>query len=667
MVAPFLKPLKAWIAAQKKLDAKKGSSAQHLAPTIQTEDLMTEEEPATENEGVEVKGNLMALLGLSKKAEEPSNLPEVSDVEVSMKDTSARLKRLLSVSGSPPTYGSVSNKVSGLDVSKSNDLLALLQKGPGPTNSGEPQPSIVPQPPSELSNRLTQSQSPLSSNLPAPFSFPIPSSHPSYPQLGNSFVTPFTQSSLQTQPLNLDHKQHYHHMPRPFPPHSSYFQQQAPHMPSFVPTQQPFFDSLPARAPTALHTDLIPQHGGPQRFPRPLPYPQQQAYEINHAPEGLQFSRDQPQTTPQGHGMLPTRLNSHSQALLNVLKHGNATELSATPSASTSSPAGQWQRHGSNGAVSPVLNASPAGASGPRNEHQNALLDLFRSPPTGTAVPSQSLPVTKNPPAELSAHLSPGIPVQGFSDDVPPNQMTDGIKQPQAPVQQGHESSSPLQLRPVASALPPTKMSVPSTRPRFEGPTRKSKGKKTTDAGRADQRSETPTTLMGTRGASGGSQTNGVHSASNLTSIPFETETSQTTPQQEGQENPKGITPAPFQPQILRRPTHPLPKAPPAFDRRSSQSAQQTQALLSLFGKPSTPIASPLASTTPTITTSPPGGTEASIRPFSDGKRVAGPAVKSPVSVRPQMSPKKSSSISDVNKGFLLGYLEDVAKSSRRY
>ncbi|KAH0559836.1 hypothetical protein GP486_003645 [Trichoglossum hirsutum] len=604
MVAPFLKPLKAWIAAQKKLDGKKGSAAKHLAPTIQTEDLMTEEEPATENEAGEVKGNLMAFLGLPKKAEGASNLPEVSDVEASMKDTSARLKRLLSVSGSSPPHASVSNKAPDLDASKSSDLLALLQKGLGPTNGGEPQPNIVPQPPSELFSTLAQRRS----------------------------------------------------------------SQQASYMPPFAPTQQAFFNSLRARELEGKAYLVTATKGavstGPQQSP---PFLQQQGHEISRTPNGLQASTDQSQVSLLGHGITPTKSNSRSQVLLNALKHGNATELSATPSASASSPAGQGQRHGSNGAVSPLLNVSPAGASGPKTEHQNALLNLFRSPPTGTAVPPQSLSVTNNPPAELSAHLSPGMPVQGFSDDVPTNQTADEMKRAQALAQRNHGSSSSPHLRPVASAPPPTKMSVPSTRPRFEGPTKKPKGKIITDIGRTDRRSQSPTTLPGTQSASRASQTNGVHSAPNPIIIPFEKENHQSASRQEEQEKSKGITTAPFQPQILRRPTHPLPEAPPAFDRRSSQSAQQAQALLSLFGKPSAPIVPPFPNPTPSVTASPTGATETSIRPFSNGKQPAEPAAKSSVSVQPQVSPKKSSSVSDVNRGFLLGYLEDVAKSSRRY
>jgi mRNA-decapping enzyme subunit 2 len=654
MVAPFLKSLKAWIAAQKKLDAKKVSAPKHLAPIVQAEELMTEEEPVTENEAGEVKGNLLALLGLPKKAEEPSNLPEVSDVDVSMKDTSARLKRLLSVSESS---GPVRDQVSDSNVSKSNDLLALLQKGLGSSANGASEPTGAPQPPSELSSNLTPNQPLLNSSTSALPSFPIPSPHSNNPQSENSFPPPVTQSSLQPQPSNIGHEQYYHYPLRSFPPQTSYFQPQMSQIPSFVPTQQPLYNGLPDRNP-------VPQHVGPQQYSHPLPYPHQQTYEITRSPVGSQFSKVYSPTLPAGGGMTPSTLNSHSQALLNVLKHGNATELSATSSASPSSAAGQRHGNGSNGVVSPVLNASPAGAPKPRNEHQNALLDLFRSPPTAAASSPQRQPTERNPPVELSAHLSPELSNQNFSAATPQNEISDRTNQSQVPVQQNHKS--PVQLKPVASGPPPTKISVPSTRPRFEGPARKPKGKKAAETRMIGQQSDTPLVSLAAKTTSVVSQANGTY----LAAAPFKTPTSKTTLTQTVQGGPGGVMPAPFRPQILHRPAQsalPALKTPLAFDRRSSQSAQQAQTLLSLFGKVSTSPVSASTNAPPGASAATLGGATNSAPAPNNFKRDASLDAKAPIDKQPRFPIGKPSSISEVDKGFLLGYLEDVAKSSRRY
>ncbi|KAI9777836.1 MAG: mRNA-decapping enzyme subunit 2 [Geoglossum umbratile] len=654
MVAPFLKPLKTWIAAQKKLDAGKSSVPKHLAPIIQTGELMTEEEPVTENEVGEVKGNLMALLGLSKKAEEPSSLPEVSDAEASMKDTSARLKRLLSVSESSQTHDPVQTQVPASDASKSSDLLALLQKGLGSSSSGVFEPTIAPQPPSELSSSLTPNRPLLNSNISVPSSFPILSLHSKIPQNENSFPPSFAQ---QPQPSNLSHEQYYHYPPRSFPPQTSYFQPQMSQMPSFVPTQQPLYNGLSGRNPAS-------QHVGPQQLPHPLPYPHQQTYEITRSPVGSQFLGAH--SPPQGHGTTLGGLNSHSQALLNVLKHGNATELSATPSPSASSVPGQKHGHGSNGVVSPVFNTSPAGVPKPRNEHQNALLDLFRSPPTETtSLPRR--PTAKNPPVELSAHLSPGLSDQNSPITAPQNEMAGEASRNEVPVQQNHESPSLFQLKPISSVPPTTKVSVPSTRPRFEGPVRKSKGKKTVETRTADQRSETPPVSLGAQSAGGASQTNGTRPTSNLITTLLEKTASKTTSPQEGQDAPKRAMSASFQPQILRRPAQPALKTPPAFDRRSSQSAQQAQTLLSLFGKASTSPVSTPTNALPSIAAATVGGAANSTPSPGYAKQIAGSDAKPSMDKQSQVSAKKPSSISSVDRGFLLGYLEDVARSSRRY
>jgi mRNA-decapping enzyme subunit 2 len=121
------------------------------------------------------------------------------------------------------------------------------------------------------------------------------------------------------------------------------------------------------------------------------------------------------------------------------------------------------------------------------------------------------------------------------------------------------------------------------------------------------------------------------------------------------------------------------------YDRRPSQPTSQKQALLSLFGKssPSTavfagsreesrpsvsppPVASPLRSTviSPLVSSaSPVPRTQPLAQPPTSAAKPSSPIISPPPA--PTMTKDRARLTSPVDKAFLLGYLEGVAKGNR--
>ncbi|OAP63050.1 hypothetical protein AYL99_02277 [Fonsecaea erecta] len=114
MVAPFLNPLKKWIAQQRK---KENRYSSHLAaPPMVPEEVTTEDE---ENDVGALRGELLPSA--------ISDLPEVSDSTAV--DPSLHLKELLQIGGQavPPPATLPPSHMPQVDTEKSNALLALLR------------------------------------------------------------------------------------------------------------------------------------------------------------------------------------------------------------------------------------------------------------------------------------------------------------------------------------------------------------------------------------------------------------------------------------------------------------------------------------------------------------------------------------------------------------
>ncbi|KIY03787.1 uncharacterized protein Z520_00478 [Fonsecaea multimorphosa CBS 102226] len=170
MVAPFLNPLKKWIAQQRK---KENRYSSHLAaPPMVPEDVTTEDEQN----------------GVGARAEEPlplavSDLPEVSDPPAV--DPSSHLKGLLHIGGqaAPPQAALPPSHMPQVDTEKSNALLALLR------GDLQGQPAAIPRTPLEQISLPPEVQ-------------PSPQiSHVRQPQIDQAQPPPPFQPRLQDQVL----------------------------------------------------------------------------------------------------------------------------------------------------------------------------------------------------------------------------------------------------------------------------------------------------------------------------------------------------------------------------------------------------------------------------------------------------------------------------------
>lgn len=129
MVAPFLNPLKKWIAQQRK---KENRYSSHLsAPPMVLEEVTTEDDQDTNGVGARLIDSAVPVI---------SDLPEVS-APVAI-DPSSHLKKILSVgqtSIAPPLTVPQTSHMQQVDTEKSNALLALLRGSTAASRQDEPQ------------------------------------------------------------------------------------------------------------------------------------------------------------------------------------------------------------------------------------------------------------------------------------------------------------------------------------------------------------------------------------------------------------------------------------------------------------------------------------------------------------------------------------------------
>ncbi|KAJ5408853.1 hypothetical protein N7509_002736 [Penicillium cosmopolitanum] len=135
MVAPFLHPLKKWIAQQKKISSRVQVSAKHPSQ-IEGYSSMDENAPYYSNGNIHLPGTTELPI--------PSDLPEVNLGQ----DASSHIKQLLQIGG--PTASNYmqtpgADQPPPVDQHKSNALLALLRKG-SQDNVPQFQNQPVPQP-----------------------------------------------------------------------------------------------------------------------------------------------------------------------------------------------------------------------------------------------------------------------------------------------------------------------------------------------------------------------------------------------------------------------------------------------------------------------------------------------------------------------------------------
>ena len=640
MVAPFLVPLKKWIAAQRKLDKAKQMNGTGTNATA------VEEEPAhTVNHGAE-EGTVLhpsnedlerLLDGLRQSAEprKTSDLPEVSGLPVESKDITAQLKSVLGVPPIQPTNSATTAVASnpmatyGTEYQDSNALLALLRGKPPPQAAQIPQtPSeqVLASPPPPTSPHPHHQPSRFSS-LPPPPTFPFQTAQ------DRSATTSF----LGVEP----------------PPASGDQAPQPPQVRSIPPPQQPA--QFVSRVPK-MHQQLVPGANT-----RNVLAPYQRTGDPQFA-QNSQVPGTIASSIPPASKLPPPKLTAQSSILLNLFKSklpsktsiangdvkaSEKTEAQAVPANSSSSTTALLDTFNGHGeAVSLEIQDKPENVRGPTgsfvqhqtlpktalaganeidrrtSEHQDKLLSLFRTP-TGPAVePVESATNLLQPPpapVELSAlPVTPGHSREPSRVDALPKDQASRVAQ---------NRSAKTQKRPRQDTLrihnPPVSATVngPLNVPQFDMLAKFSQETKhaTHNKGHRKSPKKSPVTILSrqSRSYTPSPASPSVTNADSVTAPPEQQKTA-VGPQIETLVSPiRNMPPTPdlkgrpaplkpFHPQILRRPapgedpTEPSPIQPlpspkhTLLTNRTTQPTDHKKSLLSLFTKPS-PLVSPAA------------------------------------------------------------------------
>ncbi|KAL1954163.1 hypothetical protein VTO42DRAFT_1571 [Malbranchea cinnamomea] len=607
MVAPFLGPLRKWIAQQKKQEVAK-------TPKLAQE---------TPQEVVDAKSS-------NVEPPIPSDLPEVANPE----DASAHLKRLLNIKTTPPPQAPAPKQPSG------NALLALLKQGSGGLAAQESSTTSQ-APPSFHPDKTSSHPLPQSFNWQSNFLNHSPHLHPPshlgipHGQLhlgntGNGYHQPYTYNSeiypspsttYKTSPTS--HYPAFQFHPSVLPP------QNLPQVPAPVPPRPP------------------------AQYPRTAPAPYQRTGDPEFA-ELTQGGDGHLSSVPPASKLPLPKLTSHSLALLNVFK-SDTKKVEASNTASSSQPTTQQQMETSD-----------------KSKHQNNLSNLLnRQESKPSSTPASQTPTTR---AELAApSTSP--------DPAPKVEAVQILKKemPSRPLMAATQGNEPTPSSPISVPKPRATKSMgkqPLSSPK--------------NAAKVPQKAKPPTITILPRPTQ--------NKESPPPSLPFEPGPEAPRPQAHRNVRLSDLT-KPFQPKILRRPekgnleaclpTHTVTvsafsradqdsvekkeeKEVPKtldYDRRPSQTAAQKEVLLSLFGKgPQSPEGqkqgtSPLPVSPPP----PPPPRSTTVSPLETSTSQVKPLASCAKHTSPDSASESTRSkvTSPVDKAFLLGYLEGVAKGKR--
>ena len=692
MVAPFLVPLRKWITQQKKLDAITGTKARKESPAPNPavtcmEGQLGQSEIGDSSPLQNDMNRIVTKLRQSGQVRTMSDLPELSVPTEEKADPSAQLKSLLRVPGPMDDFMKSSAKEQAENSAKArqqkgNALLSLLRSGG----------SIEPQQAGRLSATSQAPQTPMEQNISQPLLPPSPRHHtPRLPEAQSHYRPPaFPFSPAQVQGRNV---------PR---------------------TSQP-------ATPISHHNQTLSDqmHSYPSFQIHALPQPSQRApapYLRTGDPQFAQVSEpsaNQLPSIPPASKLPPPKLTSHSSALLDLFKfnpgsgkplttHSNGLPPLSNPRlSSTVNPAGAavpastkssfstsgplHQDHHSVLSPMTVPGSSmmqPTTYAKPKSPQKEALLNLFRNSAASTTTPiGQTMLASAAPPnapVELSAQHSPSHS-RMISETVEAPNLSLGAKA-KGPIT--------IQKRPAASTPGPSAVSAtvtgPLNTPQFDKILKrpsevKSNCKEMNGVFRKETASRrpqmAPVTIL-------------PRPTSSHRMVEKTRTSKQRIPENDRHDGVGGmpmspkiktepkVSPKPFHPQILQRPIKQEPPSeattpkfqPPApsfeDDITLKQSPRQTQEhksnLLSLFNKPSpvlptsiytqAPI-SPILGKLPRQASflpsplEPPRSRIGSLHSTSgDGKLSSGKQTPRP---------------SPVDKQFLLGFLDQVAKQGR--
>ena len=740
MVAPFLVPLKKWISAQRKLDkAKQPVEVVEKATATEEEHLPGANHRAEERtipyRSSEDLARLLDSLRQSAQPGKKGGLHDVPGLPVESKDITTQLKSVLGVPSAQPTNPGVAvaasdpASTSRTEQQRSNDLLALLRGNPAV------QTQQIPQTPSEqvIGNPLPPAspphprhQPPPFSSLPPPPTFPFPSTHgDSATALSSELEPPQASISQTPQPPQV----------RSIPP---------PRQPAQLVPRVPSIRQKPVSVTASKQQILAPyRRTGDPQF---MQYSQVPGNSISPVPSANKLPRP--------------KLNAQSSALLDIFKSGRAetkppqngerslgtsevqtvpANLSATAAATLDTSqdlggiANQPKEHESGenrepaSTIAPPQNLSETPSSSghqinrPKSEHHQMLLSLFRKPSMPAAEPVKSAANLLQPPpgpVELSAlPMTPGRSKEpSRADPTPEDQISKVTRSGSVKAQKRPRKETLKGHNPPVSAT----VSGPLNVPQFDVLAKASKESKhaTHNGGHKESPRRSPVTILARPSSSTthpalNSLAN-AHAVTHSDPPPPKQQKAVSIPQIQTHISPvKAMPPTPdlkarpaplkpFQPQILRRPTHnedgndPSPIQPLPSPRhkilanRTTQQADHKKSLLSLLTKPS-PLVSPVptapaSAIDPASVVSPlserPTPREQAETAFAQITRDGGvPPQHQSSGFPPLASPSRSSSVkavvaggykkpltprtTPVDRSFLLGYLEGVANSGR--
>ena len=631
MVAPFLVPLKKWIAAQRKLDkAKQMNGMATNATAVEDEPAHTanrgEEEGAVLHSSSENLARLLDSLRQSAAPRKTSDLPEVSGILVEPKDITAQLKSVLGVPPIQPTNtittAAASNPMAtyGTENQDSNALLALL-RGKPPLQAAQipqtPSEQVLGSPPPPASPHPHHPPSRLSS-LPPPPNFPFPTAQgveppqasvdqaPQPPQVRS--IPPPQQpaqfisrgSKILQQPVPGANTKS---VLAPYQRTGDLQFAQNSQVPGTIASSIPPASKLPPPKLTAQSSILL------DLFKSKLP-----------SKTSIESSdvKASEKTEPQA---VPTKSSSNTTALLDIFNgHGETVSLEGRDKAeNVRGPTGSFMPH-QNLSKMPLAGANEIDR--PTSKHQDKLLSLFRTPTGPVAEPVESATDFLQPssgPVELSAlPVTPGHSREPSKVDTQPKDQVSKV---------ARNGSAKVQQRPRQDTLkvhnPPVSATVngPLNVPQFDMLARVPQEIKhaTHNKGHRNSPKKSPVTILSrqSRSYSPSPAPSGLTDADGATALPGQ-QKAVVVPQIETLISPiRNMPPTPdlkgrpaplkpFHPQILRRPapgedpTEPSPIQPlpspkhTLLTNRTTQPTDHKKSLLSLFTKPS-PLVSPAA------------------------------------------------------------------------
>lgn len=672
-------------------------------------------------------GRLLDSLRQSALPVKTSDLPEVSGLPIEPKDVTAQLKSALGVPSTQPansvTEAAAGNKVSTskTENQKSNALLALLRGSPAAQAEKIPQtPSeqVIGNPPPPASPHHPLHQPHRFSSLPPPPTFPIPTNL-DQPAIAAS---PGIAAQPTMMPQAAVSQPQQTPLVRPIPPPQQPAQlvprATIPHQKKPVPgsnaRQQTIAPYQRTGDPQFAQYSQVPSKNGPSIPPASkLPLPKltaQSSALLDLSKTGL------PGKKPVANEI---KLSSEAQkapanaaAILDVFKdHGTNTSPTSQFKPVQALP------------KTPLLNANEMDR--PKSEHQDKLLSIFRGRSVPALGPEKPAPSSLQPPSgpiELSAQpMTPvhsrepsgaGILSQEQAPRIAPSGSAKAHKRPRKDTSKAHNL-------PVSATV-----NGPLNVPQFEMLAKASKETKHSSQGKGHKKSprKSPVTILA-RPSNSHAQPQAIHSlidAHAVTSPPKQPKAAAASEVQTLLPPVKDMPPTPalkghpaplkpFHPQILHRPAQPGDTNEPSpiqplpspirniLANRTSQPADHKKSLLSLFTKPS-----PVISPTLTAPTSASAIDPASlVSPLSEKAtpRERADAAFAKLSLNiggfaqehtaPPVSPSRTSSINavvagvggkeraaggretptsrttPVDRNFLLGYLEGVAKGGR--